>query len=77
MSRVLKISLVKCILIPKISGGLAEKPVPGGVLGPTFACLMGQQFLNIKRGKNFRHSSVFFALVGLKKESRRGNDSVP
>ena len=36
-------------------GGLAEKPVPGGVLGPTFACLMGQQFLNIKRGKNLLH----------------------
>lgn len=31
-------------------GGLAEKPVIRGLVGPTFACILGQQFLNLRRG---------------------------
>ena len=53
-------------------GGLAEKPVPGGVLGPTFACLMGQQFLNIKRGKNFLHFQRFIkSLIVAREEGKK------
>ncbi|XP_066966449.1 peroxidase-like [Macrobrachium rosenbergii] len=34
-------------------GGLAEKPVIRGLVGPTFACILGQQFLNLRRGDRF------------------------
>lgn len=33
------------------TGGLAEKPVIYGLVGPTFACILGQQFLNLRRGE--------------------------
>ncbi len=32
------------------AGGMAEKPVVGGIIGPTFACILGQQFLNLRKG---------------------------
>ena len=32
------------------SAGLAENPVPGGLLGPTFTCIIGRQFHNIRVG---------------------------
>ena len=35
------------------TGGMAEKPVVGGIIGPTFACILGQQFLNLRRGDRF------------------------
>ena len=36
--------------IDPFTGGAAEQPVSGGVVGPTFACLISKQFANIKEG---------------------------
>ncbi|CAL4182328.1 unnamed protein product, partial [Meganyctiphanes norvegica] len=33
--------------------GLAENNMPGGLLGPTFSCLLGQQFQALKTGDRF------------------------
>lgn len=32
---------------------MAEKPKPGAILGPTFVCLVGDQFARLKRGDPF------------------------
>ena len=34
-------------------GGLAERPLTGAVVGPTFACLLGQQFQISKKSDRF------------------------
>jgi peroxidase len=40
-------------------GGLYETPVPGGIVGPTFACIIGDQFSRLKYG-----DSYFYDLIG-------------
>ena len=39
------------------AGGMSEKPVEGGVLGPLFACLVGHQFQNLKNGDRFYYEN--------------------
>ena len=39
--------------IDLVVGGLAERPLSGAVVGPTFGCLLGQQFQILKKGDRF------------------------
>ena len=39
--------------IDPFTGGVAEEPVAGGVVGPTFACIISKQFENIMKGDRF------------------------
>ena len=43
---------------PPQVGGLAERPLSGAVVGPTFGCLLGQQFQILKKGDRW---NIFFA----------------
>ncbi|KAG1679873.1 Peroxidasin [Nymphon striatum] len=38
-------------------GGLAEVALPGAMIGPTFSCIIAQQFYNLKRGDRFWHEN--------------------
>lgn len=37
------------------AGAIAEKHVSGGIVGETFACILGRQFRNTKVGDRFWH----------------------
>ncbi|CAG2188404.1 PXDN [Mytilus edulis] len=45
--------------IDLISGAMAERPVSGGIVGPTFACLLGEQFALFKTGDRFFYENDF------------------
>ena len=36
-------------------GGVAERPLPGALLGPTFTCIIGDQFARSKKSDRFAY----------------------
>jgi hypothetical protein len=46
------------------AAGIAERVLAGGMIGPTFGCIIGRQFRNIRVGDRFWHERRD-AVVGL------------
>ncbi|CAH1786066.1 unnamed protein product [Owenia fusiformis] len=40
------------------TGGISEVLVPYGAVGPTFACLLGKQFENLRKGDRYWHENM-------------------
>ena len=45
------------------SAGITERPLPGSMVGPTFACLIGKQFHNFRFGDRLVSAFVVFKLL--------------
>lgn len=43
--------------IDLFTGGLSELPVHGGIIGPTFGCIIGMQLIRLKRCDRFWHET--------------------
>ena len=39
--------------IDLFAGAMSEAHIPGGMIGPTFACIIGKQFHNSRAGDRF------------------------